>query len=139
MKFKLFFLVYHFLGTSIGFTQMSSWEVVESMGRGLNIGNTLSAPTEGNWAPIIYEQYFIDVANAGFSNVRIPADFFGSRTSGITSNWSANPNTSNQYNGSIADFSVNPSDLDRVETVVDWSLNQGLYTCLLYTSPSPRD
>jgi endoglucanase len=130
MKFKLFLLVYYFLGTSIGFTQMSSWEVVESMGRGLNIGNTLSAPTEGNWAPIIYEQYFIDVANAGFSNVRIPADFFGSRTSGITSNWSANPNTSNQYNGSIADFSVNPSYLNRVETVVDWSLNQGLYTVI---------
>jgi endoglucanase len=130
MKFKLFFLICYFLGTSIGFTQMSSWEVVESMGRGLNIGNTLSAPTEGNWAPAIYEQYFIDVANAGFSNVRIPADFFGSRTSGTTSNWSANPNTSNQYNGSIADFSVNPSYLNRVETVVDWSLNQGLYTVI---------
>ena len=109
---------------------MSSWEVVESMGRGLNIGNTLSAPTEGNWAPIIYEQYFIDVANAGFSNVRIPADFFGSRTSGSTSNWSKIPNTSSQYNGSIADFSVSSSYLDRVQTVVDWSLNQGLYTVI---------
>ena len=130
MKFKLVFLICYFLGASFGFTQMSSWEVVESMGRGLNIGNTLSAPNEGNWAPIIFEQYFIDVTNAGFSNVRIPTDFFGSRTSGTTSNWSANPNTSNQYNGSIADFSVNPSYLNRVETVVDWSLNQGLYTVI---------
>ena len=93
---------------------MSSWEVVESMGRGLNIGNTLSAPIEGNWAPIIHEQYFTDVANSGFSNVRIPADFFGSRTSGTTSNWSSNPNTSSQYNGSIADFSVSPPYLNRV-------------------------
>ena len=109
---------------------MTPWEVVESMGRGLNIGNTLSAPTEGNWAPIIYEQYFIDVANAGFSNVRIPADFFGSRTSGITSNWSSNANTFSQYNGSISDFSVSSSYLNRVETVVDWSLNQGLYTII---------
>ena len=109
---------------------MSSWEVVEFMGRGLNIGNTLSAPTEGNWAPIIHEQYFVDIANAGFSNVRIPADFFGYRTSGTTSNWSTNANTSSQYNGSIADFSVSSSYLDRVETIVDWSLNQGLYTII---------
>ena len=86
---------------------MSSWEVVEAMGRGINLGNTLSAPVEGNWAPQVYEQYFVDLANEGFSNVRIPADFFGSRTSGDTSNWSSSSNSSNQYNGSIADFTVN--------------------------------
>ena len=35
-----------------------------------------------------------------------------------------------RYNGSITDFSVSSSYLDRVETIVDWSLNQGLYTII---------
>ena len=69
-------------------SQTSNWEIVQAMGRGINLGNTLSAPVEGNWAPIVHEQYFVDLAEAGFSNVRIPADFFGSRTNGQTSVWS---------------------------------------------------
>ena len=60
--------------------QVSSYQVVQDMGRGVNLGNTLSAPVEGNWAPIVYEQYFADVKNEGFSNVRIPVDFYGNRT-----------------------------------------------------------
>ena len=88
MRFTLKFLLGYFIGTLFLFGQMSSWEVVEAMGRGINLGNTLSAPIEGNWAPEVYEQYFVDLANEGFSNVRIPSDFFGSRTSGSTSNWS---------------------------------------------------
>ena len=35
-------------------------------GRGINLGNVLSAPTEGDWAVPVTEQYFIDVAKAGF-------------------------------------------------------------------------
>ena len=130
MRFILKFLLGYFIGTLGLFGQMSSWEVVEAMGRGINLGNTLSAPVEGNWAPQVYEQYFVDLANEGFSNVRIPADFFGSRTSGDTSNWSSSSNSSNQYNGSIANFTVNTTYLDRVETIVNWSLNQGLYTVI---------
>ena len=110
--------------------QTSSWEIVEAMGRGVNLGNTFSAPVEGNWAPIVHEQYFIDVAEAGFSNVRIPADFFGSRTDGDTTVWSSSVNTADQYDGSVADFSVSSVYLDRIENVIDWSLNQGLYTVL---------
>ena len=32
------------------FAQSSPFEIVEQMGRGINLGNVLSAPTEGNWA-----------------------------------------------------------------------------------------
>ena len=120
----------YLLGVSSLFCQMSSWEVVQDMGRGLNLGNALSAPVEGNWAPVVYEQYFIDVADAGFSNVRIPIDFYGSRTSGNTASWSSLSNTSNQYQGNETDFSVSASYMDRVQTLVDWSLNQGLFTII---------
>ena len=130
MRFPLKFILGYFIGTLFLFGQMSSWEVVEAMGRGINLGNTLSAPIEGNWAPEVYEQYFVDLANEGFSNVRIPSDFFGSRTSGSTSNWSRLENTSDQYTGSIDDFTVSTTYLNRVQTIVDWSLNQGLYTII---------
>ena len=33
--------------------QTSNWEIVQAMGRGINLGNTLSAPVEGNWAAIV--------------------------------------------------------------------------------------
>ena len=85
---KNYFTVY-FLGTLVLTSQSTNWEIVEAMGRGVNLGNTLSAPVEGNWAPTVYEQYFIDVFEAGFSNVRIPVDFYGSRTTGNTSVWSS--------------------------------------------------
>jgi len=45
------------------------------MGRGINMGNVLSAPTEGNWAHAVYEDYFVKLSEAGFTNVRIPVDF----------------------------------------------------------------
>ena len=107
--------------------------MVEDMGRGINLGNVLSAPAEGDWAVAVTEQYFIDVKNAGFKNVRIPVDFFGTRTSGningtSTASYSASSGTSAQYTGET--FTIDASYLTRVEEVIDWSLNQGLVTIL---------
>ena len=65
-------------------SQTDPYTMVERMGRGINLGNVLSAPIEGNWAAVVEEQYFIDVATAGFTNVRIPTDFFGTRTDVIS-------------------------------------------------------
>ena len=110
--------------------QTSTWDIVKQMGRGINLGNTLSAPVEGNWAPVVYEQYFIDVANEGFSNVRIPIDFFGDRTSGATNEFSTDANSADEFNLNVSDFTVTDTHLDRVETVVNWSLDQGLYTII---------
>jgi endoglucanase len=104
--------------------------MVERMGRGINLGNTFSAPVEGNWAPVVYEQYFIDVKNAGFTNVRIPMDFYGDRTSGTTTQYSIDANTSDDYNGTIDDYVVDQNYLNRIEEIVNWSLNQGLITII---------
>ena len=111
-------------------SQTDPFTMVERMGRGINLGNTFSAPVEGNWAPEVYEQYFIDVKAAGFNNVRIPMDFYGSRTSGSTSNYSSDAGTLSSYNGSTSDYVVDEEYLDRIEQVVDWSLNQDLITII---------
>lgn len=104
--------------------------MVRNMERGINLGNVLSAPLEGNWAPKVFEQYFIDVKNAGFKNVRIPIDFYGNRTNGSTSSYSKEPGTANSYTGSTSDYIVSEVYLDRVEEVINWSLNQNLITVL---------
>ena len=108
--------------------QQTPQELVTKMGRGINLGNVLSAPIEGNWSGAATEQYFIDVANAGFTNVRIPIDFFGSRTSGSTTSFSSNENTT--FTGSRSDFVVSNSYLDRLETVIGWGLANNLVVVL---------
>ena len=108
--------------------QHTPQQLVDKMGRGINLGNVLSAPVEGNWSDAATEQYFIDVAQAGFKNVRIPIDFFGTRTSGDTAQYSSNANTS--FSGSRSDFTVNDSYLDRLEQVIGWGLNQNLVIIL---------
>ena len=69
-----FFLVL-FMSSYI-FSQNTPQDIVESMGRGINLGNVLSAPIEGNWAFPVYEDFFDDLVNQGFTNVRVPVDFF---------------------------------------------------------------
>ena len=108
--------------------QQTPQELVTKMGRGLNLGNVLSAPVEGNWAGAATEQYFIDVANAGFKNVRIPMDFFGTRTSGSNAGYSVNASTS--FTGSRSDYTVSSTYLNRIEQVIQWGLNQDLVIVL---------
>ena len=108
--------------------QQTPQELVDKMGRGINLGNVLSAPVEGNWSGAATEQYFIDVAAAGFTNVRIPIDFFGDRTLGSTDDEPKTANT--QFEGTRADFTVVSSYLDRLEQVIGWGLNQGLVIIL---------
>ena len=108
--------------------QQTPQQLVTKMGRGLNLGNVLSAPVEGNWAGAATEQYFIDVANAGFKNVRIPMDFFGTRTSGSNAGYSTNANTS--FTGTRSDYLVSSTYLNRIEQVIQWGLNQDLVIVL---------
>jgi endoglucanase len=42
------------------------------LGRGLNLGNALEAPREGEWGLVLEEGYFDLIADAGFDSVRVP-------------------------------------------------------------------
>jgi endoglucanase len=123
MKSLLLILAAGFLNA-----QQTPQQLVGKMGRGINLGNVLSAPLEGNWSGAATEQYFIDVAEAGFKNVRIPIDFFGTRTSGDTSQYSDEANTT--FTGSRADFTVDPLYFDRLEQVISWGLAKNLVIVL---------
>jgi endoglucanase len=42
------------------------------LGRGINLGNALEAPNEGEWGVTLKEEYFKIIKEAGFDSVRIP-------------------------------------------------------------------
>ena len=84
---------------------------VNEMGIGINLGNTLDAPSEGSWAPAAEEQFIIDFKEAGFKHVRIPV-------------------TWHERTESSAPYQVDVAEMDRVETIVDWALKQDLYVIL---------
>ena len=118
------------------------------MGRGINLGNVLIATTEGNWAFPVYEAFFDDLVNQGFTNVRVPVDFFdgsflsenysptgSKRTLTNLINCESNSCFSSEsgsevdYTGSMEDYYVNDDYLERLQ-VIDWSISKGLVTVL---------
>lgn len=73
------------------------------LGRGINLGNALDAPHEGDWGVVLQEDYFRLIKNAGFSSVRIPI------------RWSAHAGTNPPY-------TIDPVFFARV----DWAVHQAL-------------
>src|SRR4051812_1424479 len=47
-------------------------EINRKIGRGINLGNALEAPKEGEWGLTLEEGYFEAIKKAGFDSVRIP-------------------------------------------------------------------
>lgn len=130
MNKTLLFLILILSFQTYVFAQSTPQQMVAKMGRGINAGNIMSATIEGNWAPVFTESYFQDIATAGFKNVRIPMDFFGTRTTGNNSIYSKDAGTVAAYTGTPADYVVSSVYLDRVEQVINWALNQSLVVIL---------
>jgi len=51
---------------------LTVFEVNKRLGRGINLGNALEAPKEGQWGVTLQEEYFKLIKQAGFDSVRIP-------------------------------------------------------------------
>ncbi|WPR71975.1 cellulase family glycosylhydrolase [Flavobacterium sp. NG2] len=116
--------VFLFISTLQIFAQAATpQQMVARMGRGINLGNTLSAPFEGNWAPAVQESYFDDVAAAGFKTVRIPIRF-DEHTTKLED--VVYKDGSGNYIGSMSQYTVEASYLNRIEQVTDWALSKGL-------------
>jgi endoglucanase len=46
--------------------------LAKQLGRGVNLGNALEAPQEGDWGVMLKADYFREIKAAGFSSVRLP-------------------------------------------------------------------
>ena len=77
------------------------------IGRGINFGNALDAPSEGEWGLTLEPAYFAAVARAGFDSVRIPI------------RWAP-------HAGPAPDFRIEPAYFERVDWALDQALKHGL-------------
>jgi endoglucanase len=73
------------------------------LSRGVNFGNTLEAPREGQWGLTLKADYFKRIQDAGFNSVRIPIK------------WSAHAGTKPPY-------TISPAFFKRI----DWAIEQAL-------------
>lgn len=55
---------------------------VPSFRRGINLGNRLDAPNEGDWGPVLHEGDFALLAARGFDHVRLPVRFSAHASAG---------------------------------------------------------
>jgi endoglucanase len=109
-----------------GFTPVTGWDMMERLGVGIAIGNTLDAHNHGNpywggcpvtnwerealWGGVEMEQWhFESIAMMGFDSVR------------ITIHWQARMDD---------DWNIDPRFMARVQEVVDWALAEGLYVLI---------
>lgn len=79
--------------------------------RGVNLGNALEAPTEGEWGVYLQPEYFRLIGDAGFDLVRIPI------------RWSAHAESQPPY-------AIEPAFFARVDWAVEQALAQGLTTII---------
>jgi endoglucanase len=79
----------------------------KKIGRGMNLGNALDAPSEGSWGLTLKEEYFDQIKQAGFNSVRIPI------------RWST-------HTGPGPNFAIDPVFFRRIDWAVDQALSRGL-------------
>jgi aryl-phospho-beta-D-glucosidase BglC (GH1 family) len=58
-----------------------AFTAARALGRGVNLGDALEAPKEGDWGVVAQEEYFDLIKEAGFGSVRIPDASAPRRTS----------------------------------------------------------
>lgn len=85
----------------------SAAEVNNWLGRGINLGNALEAPSEGDWGMVIEEHFFELIREAGFQSVRVPI------------RWNAHTTASYP-------FKIHDLFFQRVDDVINQALSAGL-------------
>jgi len=88
--------------------QIDPWQAISQMQKGINLGNTLEPPDEGDWNPPAQEYYFDLYKETGFKCVRVPV------------RW-------DNHTGISSPYKIDETWLQRVETVLDWGLERGLF------------
>jgi endoglucanase len=123
MKNINYFSVLLFVFTQFIFAQVSPNQMVTNLGTGINLGNILSAPVEGNWAAPLTEDYIDNVARLKFKHVRIPIRF-DNQTTPISS--VTYTDSQGNYIGSPSNYAVNSTYLNRIEEIINWCIDRNL-------------
>ena len=98
-------------GALSGGASEATWAAARALGPGINYGNMLEAPREGDWGLRVDPEWAAVVARAGFRHVRLPV------------RWS-------NHAGTDEAAVIDPAFIARVQAVVDGLLAQGLQVVL---------
>ncbi|MFP4053862.1 MAG: glycoside hydrolase family 5 protein [Phycisphaerae bacterium] len=89
----------------------NAFDINRSLGDGVNMGNMLEAPREGEWGVTMEKDFFAKIAEAGFDSVRIPV------------RWDTHADAN-------APYRIDPAFLKRVRWAVDNARRQKLAVVL---------
>jgi endoglucanase len=103
---------------------LDRFEQGKRLGRGVNLGNALEAPNEGEWGMVLEEEFFELIAEAGFDTIRVPI------------RWSAHAIQEPPY-------TIDETFFERIDWVVENGMSNGLNVVLnmhhyeeIFTAPS---
>jgi endoglucanase len=86
---------------------VDAFATAAQLGRGVNFGNALEAPKEGEWGMVLEESFFDRVKEAGFRTIRLPTK------------WSA-------HAANDAPYTIDAKFFERVDWAVDNATKRGL-------------
>jgi len=102
------------------------YELNKRLNPGLNIGNALEAPNEGDWGVYIKDEYLPLIKAAGFNSIRLPIC------------WSAHADLNPPY-------TISAEFMERVKHIVESALKNNLIVIInvqhfqdIYTDPAPN-
>ncbi len=90
-----------------GSAQPDPFKMNTLLGRGVNLGNALDAPSEGEWGVVLENEHFDLIKQAGFNSIRLPV------------RWSAHSMTNPPY-------TIDPKFMQRVDWAISNSLSRNL-------------
>lgn len=83
------------------------WQQVIAMGRGVNFGNALDAPNEGEWGIVLEERFFDLAVAGGFATIRLPVKWSG-------------------HAAAAAPYTIDPTFFARVDWAIQQATSRGL-------------
>jgi endoglucanase len=83
----------------------------KALGPGVNLGNMLDGPTEGEWGQTVKPEYLTEIAKAGFKHVRLPVRWSG-------------------YAAEAAPYTIQPVFFDRIDQILNQAEAAGLKVIL---------
>jgi len=108
LSFKIavcIFTIFPFLVSA----QLTPKDAISQMKHGINLGNTLEPPYEGDWGNPPTQEYMFDMyKKEGFNFIRIPV------------RW-------DKHMGTTSPFKIDETWFKRVEQILDWGLSKGLF------------
>lgn len=126
------------LASTAAFALPKATELVEPMGMGYNIGNTMEVPENPTgWGnPLPTAAYIKAIKNAGFNTVRIPCAWYShsdALAKDIAANGGTADNSTYKHVGKDASFTnptIDAAWLAQVKEVVDMIIAEGMYAVL---------